>query len=103
MLHERTKRALVEARADSARVFQTALLIVVTDEEGAEALSGTRGVRISTNDKLIVLHALHLEPVKPAPGPVRLIASFRDDPFELHLAYMLEDLRAVSFKMFGEM
>src|SRR5581483_6295061 len=102
ILLERTKAAIDrferlarEAGSDLADVLERAVLSRA-QKERAEVRS--RSVRFgeAADHELLPAEALYLEPIPPAPAPVRRATALRNDPFEPEPARAREELGAVS-------
>ena len=87
---------MVEARADLAGVHEGADVVVVAEQQCAEVAPRALRIRPATDDELLALLALELQPVRRATGGSRAIGALGDQPLPAGLARLREVGVAVS-------
>ena len=78
-----------ETCADATGVLQF-IVLVIAEEQGSESDARAFGLRVTTNDELLLLDALYFEPTRRAGLLVRAVGPLGDDAFHLAAASVLQ-------------
>src|SRR5260221_11260499 len=84
---------MIEAGADPAGIAQFAAVVVVAEEQRAEALARAAGIAEADDDELLAIAAFDLEPAPAAARHIGRVALLGDDAFEGVGAGVLEEFR----------
>src|SRR5260370_28439890 len=99
---ERRQYLFREARADPARINESAAGRMVGDEKSAEPGACARGIGEADYDEVLALAGFHLDPLRSAPRPIERGAALRHDSLQPVLTRGGEKFRALADLVIAE-
>src|SRR5690606_15867997 len=98
-LIQRTQALGRKPCADVARITELILVVIGAEQQCAETDPRIARIRKTAHDKLALLNAFYLQPVRGSAAAISRTAALGHDAFEAELTHLLEQLLALAFEM----
>src|SRR5690606_4546875 len=92
---QRSQRLFRKATADLAPILQPAIVVVITKEQGAQALAAALRLGVAANDKLLSFSALKLDPITTAARNIGRVQAFAYDAFKAKFTGRAQHVRCL--------